>query len=149
MELAKNKKAYFDYDILETFEAALVLTGQEVKSAKNGQINLKGTYINFHGNKPGIVNMTISKYKSAGQLPDYDPNRWRQILLHKRQIAYLKGKSTQKGLTIMPLKVYTNGRLIKLEIGVGRGKRKYDKREALKRRDQNKEIRRTLKNSKL
>lgn len=147
MELAKNKRAYFDYDIIDTIEAALVLSGQEVKSAKKRQISLKGAHLNFHNNQPGILNMTISKYKPAGPLPDYDQNRWRQLLLHKRQIAYLKGKLAQKGLTIIPLKVYTKGRLIKVAIGVARGKKKYDKREVLKQRDQTKEIGRILKNS--
>jgi len=148
MELAKNKMAYYDYEILDTMEAALVLSGQEVKSAKQGQISLKGTHLGFHDDRPGILNLTISKYKPAGPLPDYDPNRWRELLLHKRQIAYLKGKLTQKGLTIVPLRVYTKGRLIKVEIGVAKGKKKYDKREVLKQRDQAKEINRILKNSK-
>lgn len=148
MELAKNKRAYFDYDILDTIEAALVLSGQEVKSAKQGQISLKGTHLNFHDDLPGILNMTISKYKPAGSLPDYDPNRWRQLLLHKRQIAYLKEKLAQKGLTIIPLRVYTKGRLIKVAIGIAKGKKRHDKRDVLKQRDQAKEMGRTLKNYK-
>lgn len=141
--LAENKKAFFDYEILEKYEAGLVLTGQEVKSAKNGQINLKGSYITFHNNKPTIIGMHIAKYKPAGKLPDYDPVRTRDVLLKKKEIAYLQGKSQEKGLTIVPLKVYIKGRLVKIEIGVGRGKKTYDKRETIKKRDLQREMNRT------
>ncbi|MFH1292131.1 MAG: SsrA-binding protein SmpB [bacterium] len=143
--LAKNKKAYFDYEILETLEAGLKLLGHEVKSAKNSSLNLKGSYITFHKDKPGVSNMHISKYKPAGALPDHDPERWRDVLLKKKQIAYIKEKSTEKGLTIIPLKVYTSGRLIKLEIGICKGKKTYDKREIIKKRDLDREIKRDLK----
>lgn len=140
MNLAENKKALFDYEILEKIEAGLVLTGQETKSVKMGQINLKGSYVTFHKGKALILNMHINKYKPAGPLPDYDPTRSRELLLHKKQMAYLQGKSMEKGLTIIPLRVYTNGRLIKIEIGVGRGRKTYDKREVIKKRDVAKEI---------
>ena len=143
MSLAENKKAFFDYEILDKAEAGLALTGQEVKSVKNGQVNLKGSYVTFHNGKPQIIGMHISKYKPAGKLPDYDPVRTRGLLLKKREIAYLQGKSQEKGLTIVPLKVYTKGRLLKIEIGVGRGKKTYDKREAIKKRELKREIDRT------
>lgn len=146
MSLAENKKAFFEYDILEKLEAGLVLTGQEVKSAKIGQVNLKGSYITFHGNKAYVLNMHINKYKAAGPLPDYDPTHSRELLLHKKQIAYLQGKSSEKGLTIMPLSMYTKGRLIKLEIAIGRGKKLYDKRESLKKKDLKRELDRARKN---
>lgn len=146
MSLAENKKAFFEYDILEKLEAGLVLTGQEVKSAKIGQVNLKGSYITFHDNKAYVLNMHINKYKAAGPLPDYDPTHSRELLLHKKQIAYLQGKSSEKGLTIMPLSMYTKGRLIKLEIAIGRGKKLYDKRESLKKKDLKRELDRARKN---
>lgn len=146
MSLAENKKAFFEYDILEKFEAGLVLTGQEVKSAKIGQVNLKGSYITFYGHKAYVLNMHINKYKAAGPLPDYDPTHSRELLLHKKQIAYLQGKSSEKGLTIMPLSMYTKGRLIKLEIAIGRGKKLYDKRESLKKKDLKRELDRARKN---
>ena len=85
MELAKNKKAYFDYQILESLEAGLLLRGYEVKSVKKGQLNLKGSYITTHKDKIGITGMHITKYKPAGHLDDYDPDGWREILLHKKQ----------------------------------------------------------------
>ncbi|MEK7681002.1 MAG: SsrA-binding protein SmpB [Patescibacteria group bacterium] len=142
MSLAENKKAFFDYEILEKYEAGLVLTGQEVKSVKNGQANLKGSYITFHNKKPTVIGMHISKYKPAGKLPDYDPVRTREVLLKKKEIAYLQGKSQEQGLTIVPLKVYASGRLVKMEIGVGRGKKSYDKREAIKKRELKRELER-------
>lgn len=138
--LAENKKALFDYEILEKYEAGLELTGQEVKSAKMGQINLKGSYVTFHNSKPYVLNMHINKYKPAGPLPDYEPTRTRQLLLRKKEIAYLQGKSMEKGLTIVPLRVYTKQRLLKIEIAVARGRKTFDKRAVLKERDIKREI---------
>ena len=146
MSLAQNKKALFEYEILEKLEAGLVLSGQEVKSAKLGQISLNGSYVTFHNNQAYVLNMHINQYKPAGRLPAYDPTQTRQLLLHKKQIAYLKGKSMEKGLTIIPLHVYTKGRIVKVEIGVGRGKKLYDKRESVKKRDLKRELDRARKN---
>lgn len=140
MSLANNKKALFEYEILEKIEAGVVLTGQEVKSAKLGQINLAGSYVTFYKGKAHVLNMHINKYKPAGPLPHYDPTHTRELLLHKRQIAYLQAKSAEKGLTILPLSVYTKGRLIKLEIAVARGKKLHDKRESLKKKDLKREL---------
>lgn len=140
MSLAENKKAHFDYEILEKYQAGLVLSGQETKSAKDGQINLKGTYVTFHGGEAYVTNMHIAKYKPAGQLPEYEPTHSRKLLLRKKEIAYLQGKALEKGLTIVPLKVYIKGRLVKIEIAVARGKHKYDKREAIKKKDLKREI---------
>ncbi len=140
MSLVENKKALFDYEILEKYQAGLVLSGQETKSAKDGQINLKGTYVTFHGGEAYVTNMHIARYKPAGQLPEYDPTHSRKLLLRKKEIAYLQGKSLEKGLTIVPLKVYIKGRLVKIEIAVARGKHKYDKREAIKKKDLKREI---------
>ncbi|HSR89020.1 MAG TPA: SsrA-binding protein SmpB [Candidatus Udaeobacter sp.] len=144
--LAENKKALFDYEILEKYEAGLVLSGQEVKSAKAGQINLKGSYVTFHDGKAFVLNMHITKYKPAGPLPDYDPTRTRQLLLHKKEIAYLQGKSLERGLTIVPLKVYTKQRLIKIEVAIAKGRKNYDKREVIKTRELKRELDRARKN---
>lgn len=141
--LAENKKALFDYEILEKYEAGLKLSGQETKSAKMGQINLKGSYVTFHDGKAMVLNMHINKYKPAGPLPDYDPTRSRFLLLRKKEMAYLQGKSMEKGLTIVPLRVYTKERLIKTEVAVARGRKTFDKRAILKERDIKKEIART------
>lgn len=146
MSLAENKKAFFDYEILEKLEAGLKLTGQEVKSAKAGQINLKGAFVTFHNGEAYVTNMHINKYKAAGPMPDYDPTHSRQLLIRKKQIAYLQAKSHEKGLTIMPLSVYTKGRLIKIEIAVARGKKLYDKRESIKNRELKRELDRARKN---
>lgn len=142
---AKNKKAAFDYDILDTLEAGLVLTGQEVKSIRGGHAKLSGSYVTFHKNKPVLTNAHISKYRHAGVLPDYDPERPRALLLQQKQIDYLRGKSQEKGLTIVPLLLYTKGPHIKVEIGIGRGKKRYDKRRTIKERETKREIARTIK----
>lgn len=142
---AENKKARFDYEILETYEAGLVLTGQEVKSVRTGHISLKGAFITFHGHDALLTNAHISKYKYAGKAPDYEPERSRKILLKKREIDYLRGKTQEKGLTVIPLSIYTKGRHIKVEIAVCRGKKKYDKRESIKERELRVEIARKMK----
>ncbi len=145
--LANNKQVHFDYEILETIEAGLVLTGQEAKSVKAGHMNLKGAFVTFHGSEALLTNAHISKYPQAGPLPDYDPTRSRRLLIHKREIERLRGKLQEKGLTIVPTEVYTKNRFIKVKIGIARGKHLYDKRQTLKKRDAEREIRRTLKNS--
>lgn len=148
MEAIHNKQAHFDYEILETCQAGLVLTGAEVKSVKAGQMNLKGAYITIkHLPKPELflTNAHISHYKPAGTKLTYDPTRSRKLLVTKKELHHLIGKLEQKGLTIVPLKVYTIRNLIKLEFGVARGKKKFEKKEDIKKRDVNKEIRRTLK----
>lgn len=142
----QNKKAKFDYEILDTFEAGIVLSGQEVKSIRNGNISLKGAFVTFHRDEAMLTNAHITKYRFAGQVDGYNPERTRKLLLKSKEIAYLRGKSQEKGLTIVPLSVYNKGRHIKVEIGVGRGKKKYDKRETIKRRELNKEIAKKMKN---
>lgn len=147
MSIAVNKKALFDYEILEKFEAGIVLTGQEVKSVKNNQINLKGSYVVIKDNEAFLLNTHISPYKKAGILKDYNPTRGRKLLLNKKELKHLIGKSQEKGLTIVPLKVYTKGRgKIKIEIGIGRGKKKYEKKELIKKRDIEREMRESMKN---
>lgn len=145
MDLAQNKKALFDYEILEKYQAGLVLTGQEVKSVKNSQISLKGAFVTFHNGDAYLTNANISKYQPAGPLPDYDPTHSRRLLLRKNEIKRLMGKAQEEGLTIVPIRVYSSNRFVKVELAVGRGRKKYDKREILKRRDAQKEIRRAIK----
>ena len=144
----KNKKVYFDYEILETFEAGLILAGPEVKSVKAGQINLKGSYISLDNNEEAwLINAHISSYQpAAGAQQDYDPTRSRKLLLHKKQIRKMIGKLKQKGLTAMPLRVYTSHTFVKIEIGICRGKKQHDKRESLKKRDTEKRITQAMKN---
>lgn len=143
--IAKNKKAYFDYEILEKMEAGIVLEGFEVKSVKLGHISLKGAYATIKNNEAYLLNAHISPYQPANMPKGYDPTRSRKLLLKRSEIATLMGKSKSRGLTILPLSVYTVRGKIKIEIGVGRGKRKYEKRELLKKRESDKETRRALK----
>jgi len=143
--LATNKRANFDYEISETFEAGLVLFGHEVKSIKSSHISLKGAFITISKtakNLPELylANSYVSPYKYAGKLKDYKPDRPRKLLLSKKEINYLIGKKKEQGLTLIPTKIYTKKGLIKLEFGVGRGKRKYEKREDIKNRDIDREL---------
>lgn len=142
---AENKKAYFNYEILEKFEAGLVLIGQEVKSIRGGRINLAGSYVVPQNSELFLIGSHIPPYQPKNAPPDYNPERSRKLLLKKSEINYLIGKSQQKSLTLIPLLVYTNDGEIKLEFGVARGKKKFDKRETIKRREAEREIERTLK----
>ncbi|MBI4215311.1 MAG: SsrA-binding protein SmpB [Parcubacteria group bacterium] len=146
--LAVNKKATFDYEILETYEAGIVLQGQEVKSAKLGQISLKGAFVTFKQGELYLTNCHISQYQMAGKLAGYDPIRPRKLLVRKRELMSLIGKTQQKGLTLIPLKLYTKHSLIKLEFALAKGKKKIDKRETIKRRETDREIRRQFRNEK-
>jgi len=143
-QYAKNKKAFFEYDILDTIEAGLVLTGAEVKSIRNKHIKLTGSFVHIYQDEAYINNMHIASYKHAVQI-NYDPTQRRKLLLNRKEIAYLQGKSQEKGLTIIPLSVYTKGRHIKLEIAIARGKKSYDKKRVLKERDLNREAQRAIK----
>jgi SsrA-binding protein len=148
--LAENKKAGFDYEIGEKFEAGIILTGQEVKSLKTRGISLAGTYVLAKNNGIYWIGAQIPPYQPNNAPLAYDPTRTRKLLLKKSEIRYLIGKASQKGLTFVPVKLYTKGRdngsgKIKLEFGVARGKKKYDKRESIKKREVDREIQRTLK----
>ncbi len=138
--LATNKKARFDYEILETYEAGLVLTGGEVKSIRAGHVKLSGAFVTFHGDTAYLTNAHISAYPFAAPNHKHEPDRSRKLLLKKKEIDYLRGKMQEQGLTIVPLSVYTKKRLLKIEIGVARGKKKFDKRETIKRRDVEREM---------
>ena len=142
---AENKKAYFDYQILEKFEAGIVLAGYEVKSIKSGRINLAGSYVIIKNEEAYLINASIPPYQPKNVPPEYDPSRQRKLLLKKKEIKYLIGKTRQKGLTLVPLKMYTKKREVKLEFGVAKGKKKADKRELIKKREVKREIRKALK----
>lgn len=142
--LAMNKRAFFDYEILEKLEAGLVLTGQEVKAARDGQVSLKGAYVTLTGNEAWLINAHISPYKKAGEIKNYEPTHSRKLLLRRAEINRLQASREAKGLTIMPLKLYTRNHRIKVEIGLARGRQKADKRETIKKRDIDKAIKREL-----
>lgn len=140
----KNKKALFDYEIIEKYEAGIVLIGQEVKSIKLNQIDLKGSYVIPRKNELYLIGCHVPPYQPLN-IKDYFPERDRKLILRKKEIQYLIGKSKQKGLTLVPLKVYTRGALIKIEIGVARGKKAPDKRDTIKKRDIDLDLKRSLK----
>lgn len=143
---AINKRANFDYEILEKLEGGLVLAGYEVKSIKTGHISLKGAFVTIHENEAFLTNANIPAYQAKNMPQEYDPNQSRKVLIRKREIKSLLGKISQKGLTLVPIKVYSSHGLIKLEFGVGKGKRKIDKREDIKKREDKINIARTIRN---
>ena len=134
-DYATNPKAFHDYEILETLEAGLVLHGYEVKSIKTGKCSIKGAYVRVIDGAPYLVGALISPYQPGNVPADYREQADRRILMSKSQIASLTGLAKTHGITLVPLKLYDKNGLIKLEIGVGRGKKKYDKRETLKKKD--------------
>ena len=143
--LSTNKKAFFDYEIIEGLEAGIVLLGTEVKSAKEGKINLKDAFVKIMNGEAYLLNCHISPY-SHGNITNHDPTRTRKLLLHKKELNKLIGKSKEKGLTLVPLKMYLKGNKIKVEIALAKGKKIYDKRESIKKKDLSREIKRELKN---
>jgi SsrA-binding protein len=146
-ELAYNKRANFDYEILEKYEAGLELLGHEVKSIKTGHISLKESFVTIRGVELFLTNAHIPHYKHAGKLENYDPTRPRKLLVKKAEIRRLIGKARTQGLTLVPIRVYTKRRYLKLEFGLGKGKKEYDKRDKIKKREDERGIRRLLKNS--
>ncbi len=143
MSLVENKKARFNYDIMEKIEAGLDLTGSEVKSLRKGQGTLDGAHIIIRGNEAFLTGATIPAYQPKNQL-GYDPEQPRRLLLTKEQIKELVGIEKTSKLTIIPLSVYNKGRFLKLTIAIARGKKKGDKREAIKKRDVERDLRRSL-----
>jgi len=138
----RNKKAYFDYEILDKLEAGLVLTGSEVKSIRDGKVSIREAYAKIRGGEAWVVGMDISTYPQAGPYNNHEPRRARKLLLHRREIRRLVGKIREKGLTLVPLALYFKEGLAKLEIGLGRGKAKYDKRQAIQDREAKRDLRR-------
>ena len=141
---ATNRKAYHDYFIQETLEAGMSLLGTEVKSLREGRVNLKEGYVAIKDNEAFLLNCHISPY-SHGNLQNHDPLRPRKLLLHKKEISRLWGALTQKGLTLLPLKIYFTKGKAKVEIGLAKGKREYEKRATIKEKEDRREIERHLK----
>ncbi len=141
--VATNRKAYHDYFIQETYEAGISLLGTEVKSLREGRVNLRDSYVIIKDNEAFLLNCHISPY-SHGNIQNHDPLRTRKLLLHRREINRLFGALTQKGLTIIPLKIYFKNGKAKVEIALAKGKRKYEKREAVKKKEARREIERYL-----
>ena len=142
---AENRKAYFNYEILEKFQAGLVLTGPEVKSVRLGRIQLAGSFCRFRGQELFLSGATISPYQPKNTRPGYDPARFRKLLLRKTELKELLGKVKERGLTLLPLRVYsTDAGKIKVEIALAKGKKKWDKRAAIRKREIAREIRQAL-----
>lgn len=139
-----NRKAKFDYEILETVEAGIVLEGSEVKSIKEGRVSIQDAYVESKGGELFIVNMHVSPYSKSSHF-SHSPDRDRKLLLHKHEIKRFIGKIKERGLTLIPLRVYEKRGLIKLELALVKGKKKYEKREEIKKRLIEREIRRALK----
>ena len=139
--LSNNKRARFDYDILDVLEAGIVLTGQEVKSAKTGHAKLQGAFIQIRRGEAWLKNAFIAPYTHAANLDSYDPYQNRKLLLRKREIEKLKKKMDVEHLTIVPISLYTKAGKIKLEIGLARGKKQYEKRASIKKRELDRESR--------
>ena len=142
---SENRKARFDYEILEKYEAGIELLGTEVKSVRGGQMSLEGAFVIVRGGEAFLINSNIPPYQVKNAPKDYDPLRNRKILLTKKEISDLAGSEKNKSLTIVPISVYNKGRKIKLEIALVKGKKKFDKRETIKKRDTDREIRREYK----
>ncbi len=144
--LAINKRAGFDYLLSDEYEAGLVLNGQEVKSVRAGQVSLKESFVTLKGNELYLTNAYITPYKQAGLKQINDPTRSRKLLLRKAEIRQLIGKVRTQGLTLVPLRLYTKKRLLKLAFAIGKGKKKIDKREATAKKETKRKIERALKN---
>ena len=142
--IANNKKAYHDYFIEETYEAGIALHGTEVKSLRMGKCSIKESFVRIENEEVYIYGMHISPYEK-GNIFNRDPLRVKKLLLHKYEINKLSGKIAEKGYTLVPLKVYIKGDLIKVEIGLARGKKMYDKRQDIAKKDQRREVEREFK----
>ena len=142
--VATNRKAHHDYNILETYEAGIALLGSEIKSVRDNRVSLGEAYVKADGGELWLVGAHIARYEAASYM-SHEPTRARKLLMHRKEIRILMGKLAEKGLTLIPLRMYINERTAKLEIGLGRGKKLYDKRETIMRRESDREIERTLK----
>ncbi|AUJ31553.1 MAG: SsrA-binding protein SmpB [Liquorilactobacillus nagelii] len=143
--LAQNKKASHDYSIIDTVEAGMVLTGTEIKSVRARRINLKDGFAQIRNGEAWLLNVHISPYDQGNQF-NHDPLRNRKLLLHRKELRHLTAQLSDKGLTLVPLKVYLKHGYAKVLLGVAKGKHAYDKRETIKKRDQDRQIQRALKN---
>jgi SsrA-binding protein len=143
--IADNRQARFQYEILETYEAGIELTGTEVKSIRAGKANLRDGYVIIRNGEAWLLNVHISPYQASGQYFNHEPRRTRKLLLHRREISKLIGQVEQKGLTLIPLKLYLKKGWIKISVGLAKGKKLHDKRETLKRRQDQREMARAMK----
>lgn len=144
-DLVSNRKAFHNYEVLETYEAGIVLLGTEIKSLRNHGGNLQEAYVVFYKNDPYLKNASISPYKYGTHF-NHEERRERKLLLHKREIAKLQNATAEKGLTVIPLAMYLKNGFVKVKLGVARGKKAYDKRAALKKREHERQIDRSLNN---
>lgn len=145
MDLIRNKKAKFDYQILDRYEAGLELLGPEVKSLKKGQGKLDGAHVIIRGDEAFVVGLDIPPYQPNNMPENYDPGRTKKLLLKKKEIREIEGKLSRQKLTIVPISVYNKGKVLKLSVALAKGKKEYDKRETIKRREADREMGRTLK----
>jgi len=143
--VAENRKARHDYSVEETVEAGIVLTGSEIKSVRAGKVNLRGSYARVYNDEVFLYEAHISTYEQSGTHFNHEPTRPRKLLLHRREISRLEGLVRQKGLTLVPLRIYFKGRRAKLELAVARGKKNYDRREDIAKRDAQRDIERAMK----
>jgi SsrA-binding protein len=143
--ISDNRQARHLYEILETYEAGIQLVGTEVKSVRAGRVNLRDGYVLIRNGEAWLINVHISPYEASGQYFNHDPRRTRKLLLNSREIRKLIGQVEQKGLTLVPLKMYFKGSWVKLTIGLGKGKKLHDKREDLKRRQDQRDMSRAMK----
>ena len=139
-----NKKARYDYELLDKYEAGIVLTGTEIKSIRNGQANLKDSYAIIKNSEAYLLNMHISEYKQGNQF-NHDETRTRKLLLHKNEIKKINDKISIKGLTLVPVKLYFKNGKAKIELAIARGKHTYDKKETIKQRDIEREMKKSMK----
>ena len=142
--VATNKKAFHNYFVGERFEAGIVLTGSEIKSLRDGRISLVDTYVRPEGGEMWLVNAQIARYDPSSYM-GHEPTRRRKLLLHRKEIRNLTGKVAEKGLTLVATRIYLKGNLAKVEIALAKGKKLYDKREVVTRRESDRELARTLK----
>jgi|SRR6056297_3664321 len=144
MDVAKNKKARFEYEILETIEAGIVLRGTEVKSVRQKKVSIQESYARIKDGEAYIIGMTISPYEMGNQF-NHEPARERKLLLHRQELKRLTGKLKEKGFTLVPLKIYFKNGKVKILLGLGKGKTTYDKRKTIQKREADRELQRAVK----
>lgn len=142
--IASNRKAYHDYHILDKYEAGLVLTGTEIKSIRSGRVNLGQAFVKPEGGEIWLINAHIARYE-AGSYMSHEPTRTRKLLLNRKEIRTLISKTSEKGSTLVPLRLYIKGHVAKVEIALAKGKKQYDKRQTIMQRDAEREMDRTIK----
>lgn len=143
--VAVNRKAFHDYFIEEEYEAGIVLSGSEIKSVRGARVNLRGSYARIENDEAWLLDAHISTYEQSGEYFNHEPTRPRKLLLHRREISRLTGKLEAKGLTLVPLDIHFVGRRAKVKLGLARGKKLYDKRDATAERDSNRQLQRVVK----